>query len=284
MNQTRNDPVDVWLKKQPIDDTSIQLSVVVPAYNEELRLPPTLIDMVDFLDRRNERYEIIVVDDGSVDDTAHIVHKFERIRDQIRLIQLPQNEGKGAAVRMGVVNARGERVLFADADGATPIAELERLEAALDQGAAIAFGSRAMASTDTAVKTSFHRKYIGRSFNLMVNMLLLPGIADTQCGFKLMTARSAKFLFSNLTTKRYSFDVELLYIARRAGLTLAEVPVNWRNIPGSKVNLVLDSTRMFLDLLKLKFRHRAINPERFQQFISQEFPEGAPTPAGTQQA
>ncbi len=258
--------VDSWLRKQSDAASEIELSVIIPAFNEERRLPPTLIDTIDFLDAHYPRYEILVVDDGSRDGTASVVDKIERIRKQVRLIRLPANQGKGYAVKCGALNARGARILFADADGATPFSELSRLMKELDAGADIAVGSRAMADEDTAVKTRWYRKYIGRTFNLLVNTLLLPDIKDTQCGFKLFTRQAARFLFTQQTAHGFSFDVEILFLARLCALRTKEVAINWTNVPGSKVNLFLDPLRMFRDLLVFRVRHRHISRENFLAF------------------
>ncbi|MBN8550224.1 MAG: glycosyltransferase family 2 protein [Deltaproteobacteria bacterium] len=272
------DDIATWLHRQPANARAVDLSVIVPTYNEERRLPPTLVDMIDYLDSRKISYEIIVVDDGSCDRTSEVVKKFERIRSQVHLIRVPKNYGKGHAVRTGVLNANGRRVLFADADGSTPIEEVQRLEAALDRGAHIAIGSRALASENTKVTTSWHRKYLGRAFNLCVNAMILPQVADTQCGFKLFTGPCAKFLFERQQSDGFSFDVEILFIARQAGLKVEEVPINWTNIPGSKVSLVLDALRMFRDIVLYKVRHRAISPQDFEDYSKAAQTEEQATP------
>ena len=262
MNQ--DDPqkyVDSWLSNQKTLGEQVDVSVIIPAYNEQWRLPTTLIEVITYFEERACPYEIVVVDDGSKDDTASLVKKFEKIRPGVRLIRVPTNQGKGYAVKTGMVNARGKRLLMADADGSAPIAELEKLEQALNQGADIAIGSRAMFSSDTKVQTDFFHKIRGRVFNWLVNFVLLPGIADTQCGFKLFTLDAAKFLFSHQRSKRYSFDVELLYIALRAGFKTTEVPVNWKNAPGSKVSPILDPLRMLRDLFVFRVWHRKISPK-----------------------
>ncbi len=246
------------------DNPTLHLSVVVPAFNEERRLPPTLIDMIDFLDGRGDRYEIIVVNDGSTDQTSSVVRKIQRLSPHLVLIEQPRNGGKGLAVRTGALAAKGEWVLMADADGATPFQELLRLERALAEGADVAIGSRALYSQDTAIKTSFHRRAMGRIFNGLVNLLLVPGIADTQCGFKIFTRSAAQFLFQRLRSERFSFDVELLLIAKCAGMKIQEVPVNWHNIPDSKISLFKDSLVMFLDILKFRFWHRDITPQSWR--------------------
>lgn len=266
MTPQKHSPPDVnqWLDKQTPSTRIVDLSVVVPAFNEEWRLPPTLIDMVDYLDTRGLSYEVIVVDDGSSDSTTDVVKKFERIRPQISLIRVPRNYGKGHAVRLGMLTAHGKSVLFADADGSTPFRELERLEAELAKGADVAIGSRAMISNDTKVVTNWHRRFLGRAFNFCVNMLVLPSVADTQCGFKLFTSQAARFLFERQQSDGFSFDVEVLYIARKAKLRIVEVPINWKNVPGSKVNLVLDALRMFRDIMVFKVRHHKVNEADFQ--------------------
>lgn len=258
-----SDSVDKWIESQKGGKGPLFLSVVVPAFNERWRLPPTIIDMVDYLERKDFAYEIIVVDDGSTDETAEIVKKFERVREQVRLIRLPRNAGKGHAVRTGILNAKGAHIIFADADGSTPISEIDRLLDAIRNGADVAIGSRALSSDETQVKTVWYRKLLGRSFNYVVNVILLPGIADTQCGFKMFTAKAAEFLFTRQKSDGFSFDVEILFIAQRAGLKIAEIPINWENVPGSKVSLVLDALRMFRDVFRFKVQHRNIKPDLF---------------------
>jgi dolichyl-phosphate beta-glucosyltransferase len=255
--------VTAWIKEQNKHSSEIELSVVIPAFNEERRLPPTLIHIIDHCENANLAYELIVVDDGSSDTTSDVVKKFGRVRSTVRLIRLPRNQGKGHAVKLGVLSSQGRRVLFADADGATPILELNRLWAALDQGADVAIGSRAKSSEDTHVSTLLHRKVLGRIFNNVVNLIILPGVADTQCGFKLFTRQAANFLFTHQRSDRFSFDVELLYLAKRAELKVDEVAVNWTNIPGSKVNLLLDSLLMLRDILRFRVRHRSVTRETF---------------------
>jgi dolichyl-phosphate beta-glucosyltransferase len=262
--------VNSWLESQESKATQVDLSVIVPAYNEEWRLPPTLINMIDYFDQQPLSYEVIVVDDGSSDATSSVVRKFERVRQQVRLIQLPKNYGKGHAVKLGVLNSRGRSVMFADADGATPIEEFSRLYAVIKSGCRIAIGSRALASSDTKVSTSIHRRLLGRIFNGWVNAVLLPNIADTQCGFKIFSREVALFLFKHQRSERFSFDVELLYIATKAGIEINEVAINWSNIPGSKVNLVVDSLRMLRDLFRFKMLHRHVSPQAFSIFITDE--------------
>jgi dolichyl-phosphate beta-glucosyltransferase len=258
--------IEQWLQTQQATQALVDISIVVPAYNEERRLPPTLLDLVDYFDRQSLAYEIIVVDDGSTDGTSEVVRKFERVREQVKLIQLPKNYGKGHAVRLGALNTHGKTILFADADGATPVSEFSKLYEAIQSGAEIAIGSRALYSDETKVSTSFHRKILGRIFNTFVNSLLLPQLKDTQCGFKMFSRSAGLFLFKQQRSDRFSFDVELLYIARKAQIGIREISVNWTNIPGSKVNLIVDSFTMFRDLFRFKVWHRAVEDSDYLSF------------------
>jgi dolichyl-phosphate beta-glucosyltransferase len=259
--------VQNWVVNRDLSAAPIELSVVIPAFNEERRLPATLVDLVDHLAGLHRTYEIVVVDDGSTDGTSDVVRKFERLAPSIRLIRLPRNSGKGYAVRVGILSCRGERVLFADADGSTPIAELARLERALDEGADIAFGSRALQSHETRVESVFHRKLLGRAFNTWIKALLLPGVLDTQCGFKLFNHRVAQFLFERQRSSRFSFDFEILYLARRSGLRMSEVPVNWVNQPGSKVRVVRDGIAMLRDAVRFRMIHGGVTPDLYRQVL-----------------
>lgn len=234
--------------------TPLDLSIVVPAYNEELRLEATIRGYLDHLRRDRRAVELIVVDDGSTDGTGLLVERLRVVYPELRLIRLAENRGKGYAVRTGVVNARGRMILFADADGATPIAELRRLEQALEQGADVAIASRALQGMGVEVRTRLYRRLIGRAFHLWVEMLAVRGVRDTQCGFKLFRAPVGHDLFSRMRMDGFSFDVEMLMLAQRRYCRIAEVPVNWTHQPGSKVNLVVDSLRMALDLVVMRAR------------------------------
>lgn len=230
------------------------ISIVVPAYNEEKRLGTTLASICGYFDKRAESYEVLVVDDGSTDSTAKFVKEMEGKFKELRLLTYPRNRGKGYAVKFGMTNAKGDLLLFDDADGASPIEEIERLRQAISEGADIAIGSRAVFSKETGVKAVWYRKLLGRAFSVLVRILVLPEIADTQCGFKLFTRKAGDYLFSRQQAEGFSFDVELLFLARQAGFQIAEVPINWTNIPGSKVNLVKDSFFMAVDLLRFRIR------------------------------
>jgi dolichyl-phosphate beta-glucosyltransferase len=231
------------------------LSIVIPAFNEEARLGPTLEAYLSYCRRTARQVEVIVVDDGSLDRTSVVVNSFAARHPEVRLIRLAENQGKGQAVRSGVVNALGKRILFADADGATPLSEIERLEAALEAGADVAIGSRALHDEGVRIKARLYRRVIGRIFHGLVELLTVPRVKDTQCGFKLFRGSVAHDLFSRMRIRGFSFDVEVLMMAQRRGYAIAEVPVNWTHQPGSKVNLVTDSARMVRDLFLIRGRY-----------------------------
>ena len=240
-----------------------EYSVVIPAYNEEDRLRGPLLDTIDYFRKGSEAVEIVVVDDGSSDGTADVVRSLQEDHPELRLIRLPSNRGKGFAVRTGVINSEGRLVLFADADGATPIGEVEKLEARLEAGADVAIGSRALHSDDAEVDTRLYRKIIGRVFHILVTLLTVGEFRDTQCGFKLLRGDVARELFADLRMDEFSFDVELLSMALWRGYQVDEVPVNWSHVPGSRINLVTDSFKMLKDLFVIRSRlHRNEYGER----------------------
>ena len=228
------------------------ITIVIPAYNEESRLERTVRDAVAHFRADDRPFELIVVDDGSRDDTSGLARRLSDELPEVHLIRLAANHGKGYAVRSGVVNARGRTVLFADADGATPFAEIGRLGAALEAGADLAIGSRAFHAAGVSVKAKLYRRVIGRIFHALVELLTVRNVKDTQCGFKLFRAPVAHDLFSRMRMNGYSFDVELLVMAGRRGYRVAEVPVNWEHQPGSKVRLTVDSLRMAVDLFRIR--------------------------------
>ncbi len=240
----------------PCSTQAPALSIIIPAYNEARRLPLFLQQAIAYLDRHSRSYEILVVDDGSTDGTAHAVEDTAQRCSNVRLIQLTCNMGKGAAVRRGMQAARGTLQLFADADGATPMEELARLESAITAGADLAIGSRALASQDPAftVQARWHRSLLGSLFNNLVRRLGEPRFADTQCGFKLFRRPIAQDLFSVSCVDGYAFDLELLHIARQRNYRIAEVPINWTDQPGSKVRPWRDGIIMLQELLAIRKR------------------------------
>jgi dolichyl-phosphate beta-glucosyltransferase len=232
--------------------TPLTLSIIIPAFNEEQRLPAYLDKILAYLEQKTFSFEIIVIDDGSTDSTAAMVERFAAKKPQVRLLKLPQNQGKGHAVKIGMLNAGGELKLFTDADGATPITEFERLRQAIEQGADVAVASRALNDESIIVQTKLHRKLIGTIFNFIVRTLAVKGIKDTQCGFKLFTAKSADTVFPIQRIYDFGFDVEILYLCQKKGFRILEVPVNWTDMPGTKVKVIRDSLRMFKDVLKIR--------------------------------
>jgi dolichyl-phosphate beta-glucosyltransferase len=231
-----------------------QLSVVIPAYNEERRLPSTLESVHAFLQEHYAEFEIVVVDDGSKDKTVETVDQFSRHHPGIRLITYSPNQGKGHAIRTGVLQATGDLILIDDADGSSPIGEVVRLEQAITDGADLAIGSRNKPDPNRVVVADLHRKYIGNTFNLIVQTLLLPGVYDTQCGFKLFKKNVAHDIFAVSQLNGFAFDVEVLYVARIRNYRLTEVAINWTNVAGSKVNVILDSMGMFFQVMGIKLR------------------------------
>jgi dolichyl-phosphate beta-glucosyltransferase len=229
------------------------LSVIIPAYNEAARIPETLRRVGDFLDDRGGLCEVIVVDDGSADGTAEAAARARPDDPRLRVLPLGKNQGKGAAVRAGMQAAAGERLLFSDADLSTPIEDLRLLEAVLAGGADVAIGSRALEDSRVEVRQPWYRQTMGKTFNLFVQLLALPGIRDSQCGFKLFRREAARRVFRAQRLPGFSFDVEILFLARKLGYRVEEVPVRWINSPASRVHPVLDSARMLRDLFRIRW-------------------------------
>jgi|SRR5687767_10627856 len=230
------------------------LSVIIPAYNEEERVGATLRDTLEYLESAAVPYEVIVVDDGSRDGTADVVAAIARGARPLRLIRLAQNAGKGFAVRSGIINALGERILFMDADGATALEEIGRISDMMETtGADIIIGSRAhLPGSHTTVEAKWFRHVAGRVFHQFVRIYGVSGIVDTQCGFKLFTRSAAHAIATRMRMHGYSFDVEMLLIARGLGYDIREVSVNWTHKHGSKVAVVPDGMRMVADLLRIR--------------------------------
>jgi len=243
----------------------IDLSIIIPAYNETKRIQTALVDLFAFLATTSWRYEVTVVDDGSTDGTAEFVRSLIPTFQKLSVTCLSENQGKGAAVKAGMLNASGNVVMFLDADGSTPPDQLSKLYSRCasitnPSGAPVVIGSRALISSTTKIRTSAHRKALGRIFNYAVNLLAVPGIADTQCGCKMFDRRAAQFLFSRQISTGFSFDVEILMLAQKSGMKIEEVPINWINVHGSKVDLVRDSLRMFRDILRFRVKHQHVEP------------------------
>lgn len=233
------------------------LSIIIPAYNEAGRLGPTLDRVLGWIAQRGIDAEILVVDDGSKDGTVALVEAHPACDGQrLRCIRNGQNRGKGYSVGHGVRVALGQRILFSDADLSTPIEEYDRLAPHLERGVDIAIGSRALAGADIRKHQPFYREFMGRTFNRFVQTLVFPGIRDTQCGFKLFTADAAHRCFELRHIDGFAFDVEVLYIARRLGLLVAEVPIVWENDDASRVSPIRHSMQMFRDIMRIRKLHR----------------------------
>jgi dolichyl-phosphate beta-glucosyltransferase len=233
---------------------SIQLSIIIPAHNEADRILPYLLSIISYMQGRGLSYEVLVVDDGSTDATTVVVETLASSASEVRLIQTPLRQGKGAAVRRGMQTAVGELQLFTDADGATPIQELGRLEQAMASGADIAIGSRALASRlpGYAVQAPFYRTILSNLYKSVVPQSGLKGITDTQCGFKLFRRTIASDLFRVSSIDGYGFDLELLYVAQQRGYRIAEIPVNWSHQPGSKFRVIRDGFAMLRELTLIR--------------------------------
>jgi dolichyl-phosphate beta-glucosyltransferase len=234
-------------------NSSIELSVVIPAYNEEQRLPRTLERVREYLRRLHPASEIIVVDDASSDHTGEIVRSLQKSIPELRLLtHRDRNHGKGWSVRTGMLDARGNFSLFTDADLSAPIEEAEKLLAALDS-ADIAIGSRALDRSLIQVHQSRARELSGIFFNRMVRLATGLPFADTQCGFKAFRTARSRIIFEQQRIEDFGFDPEILFLARRHGLRAVEVPVVWSHDPGTKIRMFRDSARMFTDLLKIRW-------------------------------
>lgn len=233
--------------------TEPRLSLIVPAYNEAARLPATLEAIQTYLSQRDSPAEVIVVNDGSEDATAEIVRETARDWPRLRLIDLP-HAGKGAAVRAGILAAQGELVAIADADLSMPIEELDQLMRVAEEGA-VAIASREAKGSER-VGEPWHRHLMGRVFNRLVQVTLLPGIEDTQCGFKCMPRAVAASLCGVQTINGWGFDVELLYLARLWGHTVVEVPITWYYRANSRIRLLRDTRGMIADVLAIRANAR----------------------------
>lgn len=228
------------------------LSIIIPAYNESDRIRASLQKAIDYLGQKDYEYEIIVADDGSTDNTIDVVKEFG---DNVIAYSLPKNTGKGAAVRMGMLKANGQYRIFTDADFSTPIYEIEKLLYSLKNDFDIVIGSRALDYGMVKEHQPFYREFMGKMFNKFVQLLVIKGIKDTQCGFKGFTADAANDIFSRAKIDGFSFDVEALYLARKSNYKIDEVPVEWYNDDRSKVNPITDSISMLLEILRIKKIH-----------------------------
>lgn len=241
---------------------SLHLSVVVPAFNEEQRIQRTLERLAEYYDAQDYGYDVCVVSDGSTDQTDEIVRRFAQAHPLFKLERVEPNQGKGAAVRHGMLGASGDYVLFCDADLATPQEETEKLLPRVIAGADVAIGSRPLRDSRLEIRQPWYREMLGRTFNGVVQMLAIRGIADTQCGFKVFRREASQEVFRRCRLNGFSFDLEALMIARDLGYRIEEIPIRWMHQEGSKVRVLRDGTQMVLDLIKLrvKGKRRRLEP------------------------
>lgn len=236
---------------------AIDISIIIPAKDEEARLPLFMQEVTDYCQRSRFTYEIIVVDDGSCDQTSRVAIDFKKIFQRLTVIHLENNRGKGFAVKTGILAAQGSIVLFLDADGSTPVQEIEKNLVYFDKGFDIVIGSRVLWAQGAVVKSKFYRKLMGAFFNFLVHTFLIKGIYDTQCGFKMFKRAVAVDIFKALTLDGFGFDLEVLYLAQQQHRRIKEVPVNWKHVNGSKIHLVKDSLKMAADIFYIKRHHRS---------------------------
>ena len=223
-------------------------SIVIPAYNEGARIPATLRSVVDCVRTRGWDAEVVVVNDGSRDNTADVVREFARTAPEIRLLENPKNCGKGYTVRHGILQALGEIVMFSDADLSSPMEEAEGLFAAIAQGADIAIGSRWLATSRQTHRQPLYRQFFGRCFNLLTRMVMDLPFADTQCGFKAFTRSAAQTVFQLQTIERWGFDPEILFIALKRRYQIREVPVSWAHDARTRISYLRDGLQMLKEL------------------------------------
>ena len=238
------------------------LSVVIPAFNEQDRLPASLERIDAYLRTQGIDGEILVVDDGSSDKTAELAGEFMKDH-RGRVFSLAENQGKGAAVRRGVFESQGRWVLMTDADLSAPIEEhLKLATTARDDDADIVIASRGLADSQIEIHQAWVRETMGKTFNVLIRGMTGLSFRDSQCGFKLMDRKRVLPLFEKMVIDRFAFDIELLYVAVRFGLSVREIPVVWRNEPDSRVNVLTDPINMLWDVARVRWRFRtgAYNP------------------------
>ncbi len=235
--------------------TSIYLTVIIPAYNEEKRLPQSLASALIFLHTQSYAWEIIVSDDGSSDATVAKASEILKGSPH-KIVTTAENRGKGHAVRQGVKAAQGKYVLYTDADFSTPIEEVTRFLGYLEKDQDIVIGSRALPGSKVEIHQNFLRETMGRTYNLFARLLSFHDIHDSQCGFKCFKGEAAQALFHHQVLDGFSFEPEIIYLAQKKGYRIREEPVIWRNSAQSRVRLIADPLQMFCDLLKIRWIHR----------------------------
>lgn len=232
----------------------VYLSMVVPIYNEESRVLAPLPNAIQYLESTFEKWELIMVDDGSTDKTPDRLLEAESLTPHIKILRNLKNHGKGAAVRQGFQQAAGEVLLFSDADFSTPPEECTKLLQTLATGYDIVIGSRGLPESNVEVPQSWARETMGKIFNLLIRSLLPLEFNDTQCGFKMFRREAAELIFPRMSISGFAFDVEVLMIAQLHQLRTAEIPVTWRNVRDSKVHPIINSSEMLRDLLQIRYK------------------------------
>lgn len=230
-----------------------QYSIVIPAYNEAERLGATLDKILEYVQAKKMSVEVVVANDGSRDSTAEIVNSCAARNPIVRLVENPGNRGKGYSVRNGMLHARGQILLFSDADLSSPIEESEKLFAALNAGSDVAIGSRWVRAELQTQRQPLYRQLFGRVFNLLLRITLGLKFKDTQCGFKAFNRKAAELLFPRQRIDRWGFDPELLFLAKRFGLKVSEVPVAWAHSPGTRISPLTDGLKMFVEMLRIRW-------------------------------
>lgn len=228
-------------------------SIVIPAYNESERITASLDKILAYITEQRWITEIVVVNDGSRDNTSQIVREYAHRNASVRLIENPGNRGKGYTVRNGMMHASGDILLFTDADLSSPIYEAQKLFAAIQNGADVAMGSRWLDAELQTERQPLHRQLFGRVFNLLLRAILGLKFKDTQCGFKAFSRKAAKTVFSRQRIERWGFDPEILFLAVKFNLKVKEVPVEWAHDDRSKINPVVDGFKMFLEMLRIRW-------------------------------
>lgn len=228
------------------------LSFIIPAYNESERIQESLEKINEFFSNQDYTSEIIVVDDGSSDNTIDVVKN----NSFVKIISQGKNKGKGAAVRRGMLGAAGEIRLFSDADLSTPVYETNKLINEIKNGTDVCIGSRALDYSSIKKHQPFYREFMGKFFNRIVQTLVIKGIQDTQCGFKAFKEKAAIDIFNDAQIDGFGFDVEILYLANMKGYSVKEVSVEWYNDERSKINPITDSAKMFQEVLKVRRLHK----------------------------
>jgi glycosyltransferase involved in cell wall biosynthesis len=233
----------------------LHYSIIIPAYNESERITATLDKVLAYIEEQKWDAEVLVVNDGSRDQTPAIVREYAARHPRVRLLENPGNRGKGYSVRHGMMEAKGDLLLFSDADLSSPIYEAPKLFDALAAGADVAIGSRWLQRELQTERQPLYRQFFGRAFNLMLRALLGLPFKDTQCGFKAFTRRAAAAIFPLQRIERWGFDPELLFLARKLGLTVREVPVEWAHDQRSKIHPLRDGLAIFLEMLKIRWNN-----------------------------